>query len=117
MPKETEPLRDALHVHAQTMYFPGSDYPVKAVTWSDLLSVLARFGGVAVITPEAIAVGAKALRSVHFDGNGCGTHGSNGCSICFGPNPMDSYEVAQVVLEAVAAAATGHPEPKEAGDA
>lgn len=38
------------------------------------------------------------LASIHFDGTGCGTTGTNACSNCYGPSPMDAYEVADAVL-------------------
>lgn len=44
---------------------------------------------------------AKWLRTTHWDGNGCGTNGTGGCSRCFGPSPADSQEVAEEVLAAV----------------
>lgn len=52
--------------------------------------------------PSAAAVeaGAAYLRSTHWDGNGCGTEGTGGCSRCYGPSPDDSYEVAKDVLAA-----------------
>ena len=33
------------------------------------------------------------LNLVHFDGNGCGTHGNTACSVCHGPSPMSALEV------------------------
>ena len=45
---------------------------------------------------EAIA---EWLRSIHFDGSGCGTNGIGGCSNCYGPSPMDAYELAEALIE------------------
>lgn len=45
---------------------------------------------------------ADRLRTVHFDGNGCGTHGPNACSNCYGPSPMSADEVAREVAAVVA---------------
>ena len=39
------------------------------------------------------------LRSIHFDGTGCGTNGTGGCSYCYGPSPMDAYELAEALVE------------------
>ncbi|MGV3564177.1 MAG: hypothetical protein ACO1ON_12945 [Nocardioides sp.] len=43
--------------------------------------------------------GARALERTHFDGQGCGTHGSNACLNCHGPSPMTAREVAAVLAE------------------
>lgn len=45
---------------------------------------------------------ARALERIHWDGTGCGTHGVNACSNCFGPSPMSSHEVVRFVLETAA---------------
>lgn len=39
------------------------------------------------------------LESIHWDGNGCGTHGTSACSNCFGPSPMTAREIAEAVLD------------------
>lgn len=52
------------------------------------------------ITDAQVNAGADALERMHWDGEGCGTHGTNACSICHGPSPMTPTEVARVVLEA-----------------
>ena len=33
-------LRDDMHIHSETMMFPGSDYRVKAVPYAHVLSVI-----------------------------------------------------------------------------
>lgn len=40
---------------------------------------------------------AERLRTAHFDGLGCGTHGVNACVHCFGPSPMSATEIAEEV--------------------
>lgn len=47
------------------------------------------------ITAKQIA---QRLRDIHFDGQGCGTHGSNACSNCFGPSPMNEDEIAREIV-------------------
>ena len=39
------------------------------------------------------------LNRIHFNGQGCGTHGTNACSNCFGPDPMSAREVVAHVLD------------------
>lgn len=52
-----------------------------------------------LITDEAIEeAGVHALVSQHWDGTGCGTHGTNACVNCFGPSPYTAREVAREVL-------------------
>lgn len=53
------------------------------------------------VTDEQVEAAAETLIARHWDGTGCGTHGANACSNCFGPSPMSAYEVARAVLEAV----------------
>lgn len=38
----------------------------------------------------------------HFDGNGCGTHENNACSVCFGPSPMTANEIAEMLAPLLA---------------
>lgn len=68
------------------------------------------------IVAEAVRVSAKYLRTTHWDGHGCGTNGSNGCSRCYGPSPADAVEVAEDVLDAswpvLAAALSVAPQPE-----
>lgn len=51
--------------------------------------------------PEWITRAAEWLRVTHWDGNGCGTHGTNACSRCYGPSPADTNEIADDVLEVI----------------
>lgn len=44
--------------------------------------------------------GRDRLELTHWNGEGCGTNGTGGCSYCHGPSPADSYEVAREVLAA-----------------
>ena len=39
------------------------------------------------------------LTMIHFDGEGCGTYGTNACSNCHGPSPMSAYEIARGLAE------------------
>lgn len=59
---------------------------------------------------------AKRLHLIHFDGQGCGTNGSNACSNCFGPSPMSADELAEDIAAEVrrhqAADASTVTEPK-----
>lgn len=41
------------------------------------------------------------LRRIHFDGNGCGTHDSGACSVCYGPSPLDATEIAEHLVPAI----------------
>jgi len=41
------------------------------------------------------------LRSIHHDGTGCGTNGSGGCSVCYGPSPLDATEIAEHLVPAI----------------
>lgn len=51
---------------------------------------------------DALAtLAAERLRLIHWDGTGCGTHGTSACVNCFGPSPMDAHEVAAEVIAAV----------------
>jgi hypothetical protein len=52
------------------------------------------------VREQAIEAAATRLRTTHWDGNGCGTNGTNGCSRCCGPSPADAREVAAEVLAA-----------------
>lgn len=51
---------------------------------------------------------AAALARSHWDGEGCGTYGSNACSNCFGPSPMNEREIADLVVKAVVMAGWKH---------
>lgn len=48
-----------------------------------------------------IEAAAARLRSIHWDGTGCGTNGHMGCAHCFGPSPLDEREISREVLAAV----------------
>jgi hypothetical protein len=52
------------------------------------------------VLSDAAHRAAARLRETHWDGSGCGTHGTNACSRCFGPSPASADEVAREVLEA-----------------
>jgi hypothetical protein len=56
------------------------------------------------ITDAQVRAVAEALESMHWDGMGCGTHGTNACSNCHGPSPMSATELARAALEAAEAA-------------
>jgi hypothetical protein len=68
------------------------------------------------IVREAVRVSAEYLRTTHWDGNGCGTNGTSGCSRCYGPSPADADEVAEYVLDVawpvIAAALSVAPQPE-----
>lgn len=65
------------------------------------------------MTPDALRQAIErtvvdTLRSIHFDGTGCGTNGTGGCSVCYGPSPLDATEIAEhlapAIMDAVALA-------------
>lgn len=47
----------------------------------------------------AVEAGSRDLAAKHWDGTGCGYHGSSACSYCYGPSPMNATEVAESVLQ------------------
>lgn len=65
---------------------------------------------------ELIKVGVDALQRSHWNGEGCGTHGTNACVYCFGPSPMGAYEVVETILAAVEPAIRVHERKQFAGD-
>lgn len=52
----------------------------------------------------------------HWDGQGCGTHGTNACTYCFGPSPMTTAEVVEQVLTAAAEDREGLAEAMQQAD-
>lgn len=50
---------------------------------------------------ELVDAGGRALTHSHWDGTGCGTHGSNACLYCFGPSPMSVYEIVETICSVI----------------
>jgi hypothetical protein len=50
-------------------------------------------------TPVEMAT--RTLTRVHWDGTGCGTHGTSACTNCFGPSPMSAHEVVRDVFASI----------------
>jgi len=58
------------------------------------------------MTPDALRQAIErtvvdTLRAIHHDGTGCGTSGTGGCSVCFGPSPLDATEIAEHLVPAL----------------